>query len=91
MGRRGGRAIRSVVVADPAHVQPGAIRRARLVPLTGSWQDAAMIEFAASLHPLAWVAIAAVLVALASLPRALREMWVRPWKDRPAAERKDEG
>ncbi|WP_298429557.1 hypothetical protein [uncultured Jannaschia sp.] len=40
-----------------------------------------MLELAASIHPLGWLALIAVLVALVSLPQALREMWRRPWKD----------
>ncbi|MFO6465926.1 hypothetical protein ACK8OR_16160 [Jannaschia sp. KMU-145] len=48
-----------------------------------------MMDFAASIHPLGWLALIAVLVALVSLPQALREMWRRPWKDDARRERGD--
>ena len=42
---------------------------------------AGMIEFLASVGPFGWAVIAALLIGLATLPRAVREAWNRPWKD----------
>jgi hypothetical protein len=39
-----------------------------------------MAEFAASLGWFGWAVIALAAVGLATLPRALREMWTRPWR-----------
>jgi hypothetical protein len=39
-----------------------------------------MIDFLASLGAFGWTVIALALFGLATLPRALREMWTRPWK-----------
>jgi hypothetical protein len=39
-----------------------------------------MAEFAASLDWFGWTVLALAAVGLATLPRALREMWTRPWR-----------
>ena len=39
-----------------------------------------MSEFLGSVSPLGWLVAAAAVFGLATLPRALREMWTRPWK-----------
>ncbi|WP_161793872.1 hypothetical protein [Jannaschia aquimarina] len=39
-----------------------------------------MAEFATSLGVFGWIVIGLAVVGLATLPRALREMWTRPWK-----------
>jgi hypothetical protein len=46
-----------------------------------------VIAFAESLGLFGWVVLGLAAFGLVSLPRALREMWTRPWKrdgrDRP--------
>ncbi|PWJ20528.1 hypothetical protein [Jannaschia seohaensis] len=39
-----------------------------------------MAEFFASLGPFGWIVLALAGIGLVTLPRALREMWTRPWK-----------
>ncbi|WP_280652828.1 hypothetical protein [Jannaschia formosa] len=39
-----------------------------------------MSEFLASLGPFGWIVLGLAVFGLLTLPRALREMWVRPWK-----------
>lgn len=39
-----------------------------------------MIAFLDSLGLFGWIVILLGLVGVATLPRALREMWTRPWK-----------
>ncbi|WGH78690.1 hypothetical protein [Jannaschia ovalis] len=39
-----------------------------------------MSEFLASLGLFGWACLVLFVFALATLPRALREMWTRPWK-----------
>jgi hypothetical protein len=37
-------------------------------------------DFFGSLGPFGWIVIALGLFGVVTLPRALREMWTRPWK-----------
>lgn len=39
-----------------------------------------MTAFFASLGPFGWIVLALLVFGLLTLPRALREMWTRPWK-----------
>ncbi|WP_220749689.1 MULTISPECIES: hypothetical protein [Jannaschia] len=38
-----------------------------------------MMDFLSSLGLFGWAVLALAAIGLISLPRALREMWVRPW------------